>query len=128
MITRFESIFIFLIGLGLLVIGARFLLFPEQAESDFGISFHENDDYSFHYIKGIRDIFSGLILLIFLLIKQRLSLIIGLFVGSTIPMVDTIIVLNKNGYDLVPAIPHICAFFICVLLASFMSLKNFKKV
>jgi hypothetical protein len=60
MMTKKISIAIaFLTGLGMIFLGARFLLSPEAAEAGYGIHFMEQGDYSFHYAKGIRDIFSG---------------------------------------------------------------------
>ncbi len=40
----------FLTGLGLIFIGARFLITPEVAEISYGLRFNEHGDYSFHYI------------------------------------------------------------------------------
>ena len=50
-------------GILLLLIGARFFLVPEEATTAFGIQVSTNGDHSFHYIKGIRDIFAGIKLL-----------------------------------------------------------------
>ncbi len=55
----------------MIFIGIRFILSPEIAEAGYGIHFNEQGDYSFHFIKGIRDIFSGLLLCVFVLIKER---------------------------------------------------------
>jgi len=51
--------FALLTGLGMMFIGARFLIAPETAELGYGIHFNEQGDFSFHYMKGIRDLFSG---------------------------------------------------------------------
>ena len=59
MATKISYAVAFITGLGLLFIGVRFLLSPEVAEVGYGIHFNEQGDYSFHYIKGIRDILSG---------------------------------------------------------------------
>ncbi len=86
----------FLTGLGMIFIGARFLLSPETAEAGYGIHFREQGDYSFHYIKGIRDLFTGLLLCLLILTKQTKALAITLLSGTIIPLADAIIVLHKN--------------------------------
>jgi hypothetical protein len=59
-----------LIGLGLVFTGSRFLLVTSDAETAFGIKVSTNGNYSFHYIKGIGDIFSGAVITILLLKKE----------------------------------------------------------
>ncbi|HXL55671.1 MAG TPA: DUF4267 domain-containing protein [Chitinophagaceae bacterium] len=72
----------FLTGLGLIFLGARFLIAPEIAEVGYGIHFNEQGDYSFHYAKGIRDLMSGLLICIFVLSKQTKALGTTLLVGT----------------------------------------------
>ncbi|GAB2602174.1 DUF4267 domain-containing protein [Spirosoma areae] len=83
----------YLFGLGLLFIGGRFLLAPEVAERGFGLVYDQPTN-SFHAIKGIRDIFSGLVLTIFTVTGSRKSLAVAVLSGSLIPLVDMLIVLN----------------------------------
>jgi hypothetical protein len=114
MMTKKMSITIaFLVGLGLIFLGARFFISPEAAESDFGIHFNEQGDYSFHYIKGVRDIIVGLIICILVFSKETKALGIVLLVGGIIPTVDMLIVLSKDYNDIAPAISHISAIVIC---------------
>src|SRR5687768_16950995 len=80
-----------LIGFGLLFIGGRFLLAPEIAEAGFGLHYQE-PDYAFHYIKGIRDIFSGLLIVLFAWSHYRKPLLLTLLAGSVIPFADMLIV------------------------------------
>lgn len=76
MTQRISIAIAFLTGLGMIFIGARFLLAPETAEVGYGIHFNEHVDYSFHYIKGIRDVFSGLVICLFVLTKQTKALVL----------------------------------------------------
>jgi Domain of unknown function (DUF4267) len=117
----------FLTGLGLIFLGVRFLLSPDTAETDFGIKFNEQSDYSFHYIKGIRDLFTGLIICIFILTKQTKALGITLLVGAIIPTVDMLIVLGKDYNSITPAISHIVAIIICTVLGIFFLLNKHQK-
>ena len=103
----------FLTGLGLIFIGARFLLAPETAETGYGIHFNEQGDYSFHYIKGIRDLFAGLLFCILILSKQTKALGITLLTGTIIPIADMLIVLSKDYNGVAQAMPHISAIIVC---------------
>jgi hypothetical protein len=94
-IERVAFIISGLIGVGLVFIGGRFLLAPEVAEQGFGLYFDEAGNYAFHSIKGIRDVFAGLIILIFAVLRQRQTLRILLGVGALIPLVDMLIVLTN---------------------------------
>ena len=116
MTTKISYTVAFITGLGLIFIGARFLLSPEIAEAGYGIHFNEQGDYSFHYIKGIRDIFSGLLMCVFVLMNERRPLGITLLAGTIIPVTDMLIVLNKSYNGVQQAIPHISAIIICVVI------------
>jgi hypothetical protein len=105
----------FLTGLGLIFLGTRFLISPETAEAGYGIHFNEQGDYSFHYIKGIRDLFAGLAFCILVLSKQTKALGITLLVGAIIPTVDMLIVLSRPYNGIAPAISHILAIIICLV-------------
>jgi glucose uptake protein GlcU len=123
--TRKISITIaFLTGLGMIFIGARFLLSPEIAEAGYGIHFNAQGDYSFHYIKGIRDVFTGLLICILLLAKQTKALGITLVVGTIIPVVDMFIVLSKDYNGVAQAIPHISAIIVCAVIGTILLISK----
>jgi uncharacterized membrane protein YkgB len=110
----------FLTGLGMIFIGARFLVAPEVAEASYGIHFNAKGDYSFHYIKGIRDVFAGLLICIFTLTKQTKALGTTLAVGTIIPTIDMLIVLTKDYNSIVQAIPHISAIIVCAVVGTIL--------
>lgn len=123
--TRKISIAIaFLTGLGMVFIGTRFLLAPEVAEANYGIHFNNQGDYSFHYIKGIRDVFSGLVICILVLTKQTKALGITLAVGTIIPTVDMLIVLSKDYNGIAQAIPHISAIIVCAVVGTILLINK----
>jgi len=113
MTKRISIAIAFLTGLGLIFLGARFLIAPETAEAGYGIHFNEQGDYSFHYIKGIRDLLSGLLMCIFVLSKQTKALAITLLAGTIVPIADMLIVLSKDYNGIAQAIPHISAIIVC---------------
>ena len=116
MTTKISYVVAFITGLGLIFIGTRFLLAPEIAEAGYGIHFNEQGDYSFHYIKGTRDIFSGLLICIFCLVNERRALGVTLLAGTIIPVTDMLIVLNKSYNGVLQAMPHIIAIIICSVI------------
>ena len=113
MIQKISIALAFLTGLGMIFIGTRFLLSPQIAQAGYGIHFNAQGDYSFHYIKGIRDIFSGLLICIFILTRQTKALGTTMAAGTIIPIIDLLIVLSKNYNGLAQAIPHISAIIVC---------------
>lgn len=113
MTTKTAYVIAFLTGLGLIFIGGRFLLSPEAAESGFGLHFNEQGDYALHYVKGIRDIFSGLLLCVFVLMKERRATGVTLLAGTIVPVTDMLIVLGKSYNGVWQAMPHIIAIVIC---------------
>ena len=115
MTTRISYIIAFLLGLGMIFLGVRFFISPEVATAGYGIRFNAQGDYSFHYIKGIRDIFSGLVICIFVLLKERRALGVTLLAGTMIPVADMLIVLGKSYNGVLQALPHITAIIICAV-------------
>jgi hypothetical protein len=115
MSTKLSYAIALLLGLGMIFLGARFFLSPEAATAGFGIHFNSQGDYSFHYIKGIRDVFSGLLICILVLIKEKRALGVTLLVGTMIPVNDMLIVLGKSYNGVSEAIPHIIAVVVCTV-------------
>jgi Domain of unknown function (DUF4267) len=129
MTTKISYTISFLLGLGMIFLGVRFLLSPEAATAGFGIHFNANGDYSFQYMKGIRDMFSGLLICVFVLMNQRRALGVTLLAGTMIPVNDMLIVLSKNYNGVLQAMPHIIAIVICavfgiILLATKPQIKT----
>ncbi len=127
MIRKSISAVAWLIGLGLVFIGLRFLIAPEKAEISYGIQYAEDGDYSFHYIKGVRDLLSGLLICAFVWAKQRKALAIALLLGTMVPSVDLLIVLSHGYTTIAPAIPHICALVLCFGLGVMLLINKTRK-
>ncbi|AYB31505.1 DUF4267 domain-containing protein [Chryseolinea soli] len=113
-------------GIGLLCIGLRFFLDPLGAETDFGINTLTHGDFSFQYIKGARDFFFGLIILILLWQKEWRTLGLVLLPGAIIPAADFCIVLSQPGYTTSHLYPHLTAVIICLACGAYY-LTHFKK-
>ncbi|MBB2151374.1 DUF4267 domain-containing protein [Pedobacter gandavensis] len=114
-------------GLGLLFIGLRFFFDPIAASTDYGIKPQLNMDFSFEYIKGIRDFFFGLIILVLLLKKQWQALGWVLLTGVIIPLADFSIVISQPEYVIGHTIAHLIAIVICFACGIYY-LKNHKTI
>ena len=84
-----------LLGAGIIVIGARFLVAPRAAAAGYGITAEQGDPYL--AVKGVRDIASGVV--VFVLLAAGKPHVLGrwLIAASVIPIGDAIIVLRGNG-------------------------------
>lgn len=82
----------------IIVLGINFLLNPVGASTAFGIPIHDPDAFPFIWTKGIRDIFSGLVILPFLLRGDRRTT--GALVATAvfIPIGDGLIILKHLGF------------------------------
>jgi hypothetical protein len=87
----------FLVAAGIIFIGGRFIVNPLAGADGYGIPILDVKDLSLGRIKGIRDIFSGLVLLPFLFLKMRKSAAIALTTAIIVPATDFCIVLMTNG-------------------------------
>ena len=111
-ITRSLSL---VLGLGMVFIGTRFLLAPRTGAEGFGVFLPPTDvNYAFHYAKGIRDIFSGLLLAIFAGLGYDRPLAWVTLLGTFIPCVDLTIVLSQPAGSLALATPHLMAIVLLV--------------
>lgn len=124
MTTKICNAICFLTGLGLLFIGIRFFLVPVSAETNYGLQLDTHGDFSFHYIKGIRDCFSGALVLLLLLMKERRALGIALLAASIIPVTDMLIVLSKSYNSFSLAIPHLIAVLICIIVGPLLLFRR----
>ena len=88
-----------LTAVGIIFIGARFILAPSTAAIGFGIAAGHDGGEADPYlsVKGVRDITSGLIAAI--LLAVRMPHVLGWFelAASIIPIGDAIIVLRRGG-------------------------------
>ena len=104
MLTTFASIVSGVIGVGIILIGARFLLAPQAAAAGFGVPAEPpgaqtpaSSPYPWLYAKGVRDVASGIF--IWVLLANRAPHLLGAFMtaASIIPVGDAVIVLRSGG-------------------------------
>ena len=109
-----------LIAIGIIVIGARFIVAPRPAARDFGVPAAETETLTYLWTKGTRDIVSGLLLAGLLWLKVS-SIVIAVFlvIASLIPIGDLLNVYANVRTRNVPAliIHGGTALYMCILAA-----------
>jgi len=86
------------VAVGIIFLGVRFMLAPNAGAEGFGVPLsHTKEAIAYGRIKGIRDIFSGIVVLAFLV--QRLPRATAFAFGAAIiiPISDCLTVLAVNG-------------------------------
>jgi hypothetical protein len=108
-----------LLGLGMVFIGLRFLLAPRAGAEGFGVFLPPTDtQYAFHYAKGIRDVFSGLLLALFAGLGYDRPLAWVTLLGTLIPCVDLTVVRAQSTATLALQMPHVLAIVLLLGLAA----------
>jgi hypothetical protein len=93
------------VGVGIIVVGIRFIVVPQKAASGYGMASDPANRYLL--VKGVRDIGSGLIAL--MLVVAGIPAIIGwyLVVASVMPIGDAVIVGRTEGFSRVALSVHV---------------------
>ena len=79
-------------------IGINFILNPVGASTGYGIPIHDPAAFPFMWVKGIRDIFSGLVVLTFLFRGDRRTTAILYALAVFIPVGDGLVILSHLGF------------------------------
>ncbi|HWK08014.1 MAG TPA: DUF4267 domain-containing protein [Puia sp.] len=82
---------------GIIFVGIRFMIAPTIGADGFGIPFSNADDTVFGKIKGIRDAFSGLVLLPLLWMGMRKATAWVFTAAIIVPFTDCMLVIATNG-------------------------------
>ena len=88
-----------LVSAGIIVIGARFLLAPRAAAAGYGLPAAPEPGSAGPYpaIKGVRDITSGLFVVILIAARQPRLLGWLMLAATLIPIADSVIVIRHHG-------------------------------
>ena len=90
--------FTFAIPLGIIGLGINFIFNPIGASSGYGIPIHDPNSFPFMWIKGIRDIFSGLVILPFLFGGNRKVTAILFAIAIFVPFCDGLVIISHLGF------------------------------
>lgn len=86
-----------LLALGIIFIGIRFILQPQVGALGYGIAFRDAGDEAYGQVKGIRDIFSGIVLLPLLIMRMRKATAWVFAAATVVPLGDFLIIAATNG-------------------------------
>jgi Domain of unknown function (DUF4267) len=88
----------FVVPAAIIALGINFILNPIGASAAYGIPIHDPAAFPFMWIKGIRDIFSGLAILLFLLRGDRRTVAIFFTLAIIIPIGDGLVIVRQLGF------------------------------
>ena len=88
---------VLILALGIIFIGIRFIIHPQVGALGYGIAFENNSDAVYGKIKGIRDVFSGLVLLPLLWMRVRKATAWVFTAAILVPAFDFLVILFYKG-------------------------------
>jgi hypothetical protein len=112
-----------LVPVAIIGIGINFILNPVGASTGFGIPMHDPAAFPFMWIKGIRDIFSGLVVLTFLFRGDRRTTGILYALAVFIPVGDGLVILSHLGFAS-PIFIHWGTALYMMIVAAFLLRRN----
>ena len=86
------------IPVAIIPLGINFLLNPVGASTAFGIPIHDPAAFPCMWTKGIRDIFSGVVMLPFLFRGDRRSIATIFAISIIVPFGDGLVILQHLGF------------------------------
>jgi len=86
-----------LLALGIIFIGIRFILQPQIGAVGYGIAFSNDHNAVYGLVKGIRDIFSGIVLLPLLIMRMRKATAWVFAAATVVPLGDFLLIAATNG-------------------------------
>lgn len=88
----------FMVAAGIIFLGLRFMLAPAAGAEGFGIPLTlTKEAAAYGWIKGIRDIYAGIVVLIFLFLRRPRATAFAFGAAVIIPVSDCLTVLAVNG-------------------------------
>src|SRR5262245_37667610 len=111
------------IPIGIIGIGLNFIFNPVGASSGYGIPIHDPNSFPFMWVKGIRDIFSGLVILPFLFGGNRKVAAILFATAIFIPFCDGLVIIRHLGFA-PPLLIHWGTAFYMIVVSYFLLRKK----
>ncbi len=90
--------FTLVIPAAIIAVGVNFILNPVGASTGYGIPIHDPAAFPLMWVKGIRDIFSGLVILPFLWRGDRRTTATLFAIAIFIPFCDGLVILRHLGF------------------------------
>jgi hypothetical protein len=88
----------FAVPAAIIAIGINFILNPVGASTAYGIPIHDPAAFPYMWIKGVRDIFAGLVILSFLFKGERRNIATLFAISIFVPLGDGLVILRHLGF------------------------------
>jgi len=111
--------FTLIIPVGIIGVGINFILNPVGASAAYGIAINDPSSFPFMWIKGIRDIFSGFVMLPFLLNGNRKVTAILFAISIFVPVCDGLVIIAHSGLA-APLLIHWGTALYMIIVAAFL--------
>jgi len=111
------------IPIGIIGIGINFIFNPVGASSGYGIPIHDPNALPYMWVKGIRDILSGLVILPFLFGGNRKVAAILFSIAIFVPFCDGLVIISHLGFA-PPLLIHWGTAFYMMLVSYFLLRKS----
>jgi hypothetical protein len=115
--------FTLVIPIGIIGVGINFILNPAGASAAYGVAINDPNSLPFMWIKGIRDIFSGLVILPFLWSGNRKVTAILFAIAIFIPFCDGLVIVAHSGFA-APLLIHWGTALYMIVVAAFLLRKE----
>ncbi|HET9710275.1 MAG TPA: DUF4267 domain-containing protein [Pyrinomonadaceae bacterium] len=115
--------FTLVIPIGIIAVGINFILNPVGASAAYGVAINDPNSFPFMWIKGIRDIFSGLVILPFLLNGNRKVTAILFAISIFVPFCDGLVIIAHSGLA-APLLIHWGTALYMIIVAAFLLRKK----
>ena len=115
--------FTLVIPIGIIGVGVNFIVNPVGASAAYGVAINDPNSFPFMWIKGIRDIFSGLVILPFLLNGNRKVTAILFAIAIFVPFCDGLVIIAHSGFA-APLLIHWGTALYMIIVAAFLLRKN----
>lgn len=114
-----------LVAIGIIFLGLRFIITPNAGAEGFGIPLVSTKQaMAYGWIKGIRDIYSGITVLIFLILRKPRLTAFVFGAAIIIPVSDFFTVLSVNGTKDVQHLLIHCLTAVYMIFTTILLLKN----
>lgn len=115
--------FTLIIPIGIIGLGINFILNPVGASAAYGVPINDPHSFPFMWIKGVRDIFAGLVVLPFLLRGDRRVTAILFAISIFVPFGDGLVIIGNSGFA-APLLIHWGTAFYMMVVAYFLIRKR----
>lgn len=115
--------FTLVIPIGIIGLGINFILNPVGASAAYGVPINDPSAFPFMWIKGVRDIFSGLVILPFLWKGNRNVTAIIFAISIFIPFGDGLVIIGNSGFA-APLFIHWGTMLYMMIVAAFLLKRN----